>query len=224
MDQRETRLVAERQDLDRVRSEIEKMRGEIDERAIAIKADEQKTLKSLAKTYSNLTATAAVAIIREMDDTTLVKILYLMKPEDVGKIFRANGRHALAGRHLYFRALFRSNSFDEIRSVAHDPIKSMPVSARLYRRPEEPPPASRHRGRSARSLRLPPARPRRRVRTPSTRCSPISPNRRRPPLPAPRPASPVNRPANPDSRPLSRPPTMTRPTAPLPFSPPASRS
>ena len=54
---------------------------------IAINTDEAKNLRSLAQTYSTLTPHAAVAIIREMDDTTVVKILSLMKPDVVGPIF-----------------------------------------------------------------------------------------------------------------------------------------
>ena len=56
-------------------ADIESMRRDIDDRAIAIRADEAKNLKSLAKTYSALSAKAAVAIFREMDDATAVKIL-----------------------------------------------------------------------------------------------------------------------------------------------------
>jgi len=46
-----------------------------------------KNLKSLSQTYSNLTPKAAVAIFTEMDDTTVVKILSLMKADVVGPIF-----------------------------------------------------------------------------------------------------------------------------------------
>lgn len=88
LDKRSARLAAEKQELERVRVEIEGMRREIDDRVIAIRADEAKNLRSLAQTYSNLTPKGAVAIIREMDDTTVVKILYLMKPDTVGPISR----------------------------------------------------------------------------------------------------------------------------------------
>jgi flagellar motility protein MotE (MotC chaperone) len=116
MDQRETRLVAERQDLDRVRTEIEGMRREIDERAIAIKADERTNLKSLAKTYSTLTPLAAVAIVREMDDTTLVKILYLMKPDDVGHIFEQMAITPTPDGTLAHRAALLSDRIRLMRS------------------------------------------------------------------------------------------------------------
>lgn len=70
-----------------MRGEIEGLRKEIAEKVIAIREDEAKNLRSLAQTYSNLTPRAAVAIIRELDDVTAVKILFLMKPDTVGPIF-----------------------------------------------------------------------------------------------------------------------------------------
>ena len=63
------------------------MRKEIGERVIEINTDETKNLRGLAQTYTNLTPKAAVAIIREMDDVTVVKILSLMKPDIVAPIF-----------------------------------------------------------------------------------------------------------------------------------------
>lgn len=85
--QRETRLEAEAAELARTRREIEAQRAEISNLLTAVGADEMKNLKSLAQTYSNLTPKAAVAIFAEMDDTTVVKILSLMKADVVGPIF-----------------------------------------------------------------------------------------------------------------------------------------
>lgn len=89
LDQRAARLTADRQELDRIRSEIESMRRDLDARVIAIKSDEAKNLRSLALTYSQLTADGAVAIIKEMDDATVVKILSLMKADVTAPIFEA---------------------------------------------------------------------------------------------------------------------------------------
>jgi flagellar motility protein MotE (MotC chaperone) len=87
LDQRQTRIVAEQKELATMRGEIEGLRQEIAQRVIAIREDEAKNLRSLAQTYANLTPRAAVAIVREMDDITAVKILFLMKPDVVGPIF-----------------------------------------------------------------------------------------------------------------------------------------
>ena len=97
LDQRAARIEAEKQELEKLRSEIGAMRQEIDQRVIAINTDEAKNLRSLAQTYSTLSAHAAVSIIRDMDDTTVVKILSLMKPDVVGPIFEEmSGDTALA--------------------------------------------------------------------------------------------------------------------------------
>ena len=87
LEQREARLAAERKELLTMRDEIDGLRKEIAEKVISIRDDEAKNLRALSQTYANLTPRAAVAIIREMDDVTAVKILFLMKPDVVGPIF-----------------------------------------------------------------------------------------------------------------------------------------
>lgn len=87
LEQREARVVAEQKELGTMRAEIEAMRKEIAEQVISIRDDEAKNLRALSQTYTNLTPRAAVAIFREMDDATAVKILSLMKPDTVGPIF-----------------------------------------------------------------------------------------------------------------------------------------
>jgi flagellar motility protein MotE (MotC chaperone) len=87
LEQREARIAAEQKELATMRGEIEGLRQEIAEKVIAIREDEAKNLRSLAQTYTNLSPRAAVAIVRELDDLTAVKILFLMKPDVVGPIF-----------------------------------------------------------------------------------------------------------------------------------------
>lgn len=94
LDLRTARLNAEQQELDKVRTELERMRKEISSRVIDINTDEAKNLKTLATTYSNLSPRAAVAIIKELDDNTAVKILSLMKPDTVSPIFEEMSRTA----------------------------------------------------------------------------------------------------------------------------------
>ena len=87
IDQRAARLATEQQELDKVRQDLETLRKEIAERVIEIDTAEAKNLRTLAQTYSGLTPTAAVTVIREMEDVTVVKILSLMKPDTVAAIF-----------------------------------------------------------------------------------------------------------------------------------------
>jgi flagellar motility protein MotE (MotC chaperone) len=92
LNQRAARLASEQQELAKVRADIEGMRAEINRKVIEITADEMKNLKALAQTYATLSPRAAVAIFREMDDTTAVKILSLMKADVVGPIFEEMAR------------------------------------------------------------------------------------------------------------------------------------
>jgi flagellar motility protein MotE (MotC chaperone) len=87
LNQRAARLAAEEKELAKVRGEIEALRKEIADKVIEINADEVKNIRTLSQTYSNLSPRAVVAIFRELDDTTAVKILSLMKPDVVGPIF-----------------------------------------------------------------------------------------------------------------------------------------
>lgn len=109
LDQREARVAAEQKELATMRAEIEGMRREIAEKVTVIREDEAKNLRSLSQTYANLTPRAAVAIIRELDDVTATKILYLMKPEVVGPIFEEMSRSSAAdGTPLARRAAILS--------------------------------------------------------------------------------------------------------------------
>lgn len=107
LDQRAGRIAADRQELDRIRLDLEGMRKQIDQKVVVIRIDEVKNLKTLASTYSTLSPKGAVAILKEMDDATVVKILSLMKIDVVGPIFEEMARTptgALDGSTLAKRA------------------------------------------------------------------------------------------------------------------------
>ena len=87
LDQRAGRLASEEKELAKIRTEVEGMRRQISERIVEITADEAKNLRTLASTYAGLTPKAAVAILKEMDDATVVKILSLMKPDVITPLF-----------------------------------------------------------------------------------------------------------------------------------------
>jgi flagellar motility protein MotE (MotC chaperone) len=87
LDQRAARIAAEEKEMERVRSDIEALRRQIGDKVTEVSAEESKNIRSLAQTYATLSPHAAVAILREMDDTTVVKIFSQMKPDVVGPIF-----------------------------------------------------------------------------------------------------------------------------------------
>ncbi len=94
LEQRSARLVAEEKEFAKLRAEVEALRKQIADKVIEITVDEAKNLRTLSSTYTSLTPRGAVAIFREMDDSTAVKILSLMKPEIVGAIFEEMSRTA----------------------------------------------------------------------------------------------------------------------------------
>jgi flagellar motility protein MotE (MotC chaperone) len=121
IEQRAGRVAAERAELEKIRQQVEGLRAEISDKVAEIKADESKNLKALAQTYSNLTPRAAVAIIRELDDVTAVKILYLMKPDVVGPIFEEMSRTASPDGTLARRAALLSERLRLIRAAKASP-------------------------------------------------------------------------------------------------------
>ena len=102
---RSARLAAERQELEKLRQELSTMRDEITAKVIEIQADEAKNLRMLAQTYSGLTPHAAVSIIHELDDSTAVKILSLMKPDAIGPIFEDMAQGDASGANAHRAAV-----------------------------------------------------------------------------------------------------------------------
>jgi flagellar motility protein MotE (MotC chaperone) len=108
LDQRAARLAGEEKEFAKLRTDVESLRKEIADRIIEIKADEMKNLRSLSATYTNMPPRAVVAIFKEMDDSTAVKILSLMKPEVTGLIFEEMSRPGTSESNLARRAAILS--------------------------------------------------------------------------------------------------------------------
>lgn len=118
LEQRAARVASEERELEKVRADIEKQRQQMATRFIEINADEMKNIRTLAQTYSALSPAAAVAIIRELDDATVVKILSLMKADVVAPIFEQMSVSAGAdGQPLAKRAAALSEKLRLMRAV-----------------------------------------------------------------------------------------------------------
>lgn len=117
LDQRAARLAAEEKEFAKLRADVEGLRREIADKVIEIAADEAKNVRTLAATYSALTPRGAVAILREMDDSTAVKILSLMKPDVVGPIFEEMSRTGTADAPLARRAAQLSEKLRLMKST-----------------------------------------------------------------------------------------------------------
>lgn len=82
----EMRIEAEKQELLRLRSEIEKMRSELTTQTTELLSTEKSNVRNLARTYSSMKPSEAVAILAQMSDANIVKLLATMKADIVAKI------------------------------------------------------------------------------------------------------------------------------------------
>jgi hypothetical protein len=114
------RLRAERAEMEKLKRDLEQMRTAIGTTITEVQAAEQKNLKSLAATYSNVSPAAALAIFREMEDEMVVKILAFMKPDPVGQILEEMTRTKDGDGSLAARAATISNKLRLLRQVPAD--------------------------------------------------------------------------------------------------------
>lgn len=88
----ETRLRAERSELDDELKKIRAIQAKVDRDVMRIKEDEAGNLKKLAKMYATMEPPGAARIMRELDDVVVVKILTLMKEAETALILEAFAR------------------------------------------------------------------------------------------------------------------------------------
>ncbi len=91
---REERLAADLRELEKTRRQIEALQTAVTGGMLQFEAEEAKNLKSLAKTYGEVTPKAVVGIMQQMDEATAVKILHLMKSDQVSPILQEMGSSA----------------------------------------------------------------------------------------------------------------------------------
>ena len=89
----EMRIAAEKQellrlrdDLVRLRGEIEKMRDELTTQTTELLSTEKSNIRNLARSYAIMKPAEAVAILSQMSDANIVKLLATMKADVVAKI------------------------------------------------------------------------------------------------------------------------------------------
>ncbi len=84
-----SRLQVERQEIDRVIQEVQRMQTDFEKSLTKVKGDEVGNLKRLAKMYSTMTPDGAAKIFRELDDDSVGKILLLMKEAESAAVLEA---------------------------------------------------------------------------------------------------------------------------------------
>ena len=78
----ETRLNAERQELMVVTQAVSQMQADFDKNVVRLNAQDADTLKRQAKLISSMTPEGAAATLTEMNDDDVVRILFTMKADD----------------------------------------------------------------------------------------------------------------------------------------------
>jgi flagellar motility protein MotE (MotC chaperone) len=85
----ELRLQTERQELNQVTQSVHELQIEFDRNVVRVEEQESVNLKKLGKVYSTMAPDGAVLILKQMDESTLTKILALMKESEAAPILEA---------------------------------------------------------------------------------------------------------------------------------------
>lgn len=116
----EARLEAESLELERTRQGLVALRNNLEMRIVEVGLTEEKNLKTLAQTYTNMAPESALKILREMDDDVVVKVMMHMKPDVVGAIMEEMARDSSDGGLLVKRAAILSNRLRLARRESSD--------------------------------------------------------------------------------------------------------
>jgi flagellar motility protein MotE (MotC chaperone) len=115
-------LATERAELEKVRSDVQTLRDQFSAAIVEMQDAEAKNLKTLAATYSSMAPAAAVSVLAEMDETMVVKILFLMKTDKVAAVFQEMARPRNPDLGLAKRAAHLSDKL-RLLKVSKDPQK-----------------------------------------------------------------------------------------------------
>lgn len=105
--EQEKQLMLEKDEIKRIKDEIASYKDELGEKVFTLEESEEKNLKSLATTYSNISPEAAVNIFDEMDDVFVVKILSYMPTDAVAPIFQEMSKGPKSERVARFSDMIR---------------------------------------------------------------------------------------------------------------------
>jgi flagellar motility protein MotE (MotC chaperone) len=125
--EQQKRMESERLELERTRSDIDLMRKQVESylteaKGLNVKAraedavSEMKNLKTLVQTYSAMSPKSTVAIMLQMEDSSAVKILALMKVDIVAGIFEEMGKQAAGDPLMAKRAAKLAEGVKNYRS------------------------------------------------------------------------------------------------------------
>ena len=81
-----SQVTAERQEVEKVKNEILRLRKDLDARIVEVNEFERENLKNLAQTYTAMLPAGAAVILREIEEDSAVKILSQMKPKSAALV------------------------------------------------------------------------------------------------------------------------------------------
>ena len=90
------RLETERLEINLVLQAVQRLQTEFDDNVVRLTGEEAANVKKLARTYAAMTPEGATPILKQMDETTLVKILATMKESETAPILEAMAKPAEA--------------------------------------------------------------------------------------------------------------------------------
>jgi flagellar motility protein MotE (MotC chaperone) len=88
----EKRLAAERAEINQITQRVAQLQFEFDQNLVRVKEEEIPNLKKLAKMYTAMSPEGASAIMRELDDLVVVKVMSFMKEDQSAPLLDAMAR------------------------------------------------------------------------------------------------------------------------------------
>jgi flagellar motility protein MotE (MotC chaperone) len=82
-------LMEERQAINQVTQRVAQLQMEFDQMIVRVKDDELANLKKLTRMYANMSPEGVAAIFKETDETTVVKLMSLMKEDQAALLLDA---------------------------------------------------------------------------------------------------------------------------------------
>ena len=94
LDDLAARLMAERNEINQITQKVHQLQKEFDQKLIRVREEEVVNLKKLAKTYITMPPESTANIFKQLDDTSVVKILAFMKESETAPILEAMAKPA----------------------------------------------------------------------------------------------------------------------------------
>jgi flagellar motility protein MotE (MotC chaperone) len=83
------RLQAERQEINQVTQTVRELQLDLDRTVLRVQEEETANLKKLAKTYAAMAPENAAAVLQQLEDPAVVKILVFMKEEEAAAVLES---------------------------------------------------------------------------------------------------------------------------------------